>query len=388
VSSGGGAPAPPRRVCFFGTYARDYTVTALLMQACRAAGIAIVECHRPLWEETRHKEAAYFAPRSIVRLLRQYIAHAGALVRQRRAVGPVLAYVVGFNGQLDCLLLRAVLRRQPTPIVFAPLITLTETLVDDRAVFRPHSLWGVATRILDRLTLSAASHVLIDTAAHRQYLIDTFGVAPGRVSVWHLGADTRVFTARPPETHDGPLRVLFYGSFLPLHGVRTVIDAAALLQDDINVEFVLVGDGPDHAACVAAARAAGLTRLHFRPWVPYDDLGNEVARADICLGGFGAGVKTRIVIPNKVYQAAAVGRPVITADTPAMREIFTHGETVWLCASNDPTALATAIRTLGGDVELRARLGRQAATLLAERFSAATQGERLAAIFAEATRLR
>jgi glycosyltransferase involved in cell wall biosynthesis len=263
------------------------------------------------------------------------------------------------------------------------LITLTETLVEDRGVYPRRSAVAALARLLDRASLSAATRVIIDAAAHRQYLVDTFGVTPERVSTWHLGADAAVFQPQPPPRREGPLRVLFYGSFLPLHGVRTIVRAATLLKDRLHIEFTLVGDGPEHAAAAADVRDAGLTRVRLEHWVPYASLGRLVADADICLGIFGKTAKSRMVIPNKVYQTAAVGRPVITADTPAIREVFEHAETAWLCPAGDAAALAAAIEALCGDGVLREAIGRRAAALMAERFSPPAQGRRLAAIFAE-----
>jgi glycosyltransferase involved in cell wall biosynthesis len=380
ISSGGAAAPSPRRVCFFGTYNREHTVTRLLAQACRAAGIEVVECHRPLWEQTRDKLATYFGARSLLRLLCAYVRQAFVLHRARRALGAVPLYIVGFNGQLDCLLLRWLLRRQPTPIVFAPLVTLTETLVDDRGVFASHSAPARLARAVDRASLAAATRVVIDAEAHRQYLLQQFGLPPERVSTWHLGADASVFKPAPPPDDGGGVRVLFYGTFLPLHGVRTILAAAARLRDQSRIDFVLVGDGPEHAASVAFVQDAGLRQVAFRDWVAYGMLGDTIASADICLGVFGVTPKAQMVIPNKVFQAATVGRPVITADTPAVREVFVHGETAWLCPPGDAEALAHGIAALSADATLRHRLGSQAAALMAERFSVAAQGQRLAEI--------
>jgi glycosyltransferase involved in cell wall biosynthesis len=385
VNLGGGAPQrPPQRVCFFGTYAREHTVTRLLADACQAAGIEVVECHRPLWEKTPHKHARYFGTRSAGRLLAQYARHAVALARSRRRIGKVPLYVIGFNGQLDCLLLRLLLVRHPTPIVLAPLVTLSETLVEDRGVFRPGSLRARLAAFLDRASLWLPARVVMDTEAHRRYVIDTFGVAPTRVATWYLGADTRVFTPTPPLDGDGPLRVLFYGSFVPLHGTDTVLQAATFLQARRDIEFVLAGDGPAHQASVAYARQHCLDRVRFLDWMPYERLGQLVASAHVCLGIFGTSPKAQMVIPNKVYQAAAVGRPVVTADTAAVREVFTHGDTAWLCRPGDPAALAEAIETLGADAGTRKRLAARAAALMADRFAPTAQGQRLAAIFAAA----
>ena len=388
MSCSGGVAAPPPWVCFFGTYAAGYTVTRLLRDACHAAGVGVVECHRPLWEKTQRKDARYFGAWSVLRLSGHYLREIRALARARRQLGQVPLYLVGFNGQLDCVILRGLLWRSRAPIVFAPLVTLTETLVDDRRVFAPRSFKACLVRRLDRLSLRAATRIVIDTDAHRQYLIEQFGIPAHRVVVWYLGADTSVFRAAPQPLREGPLRVVFYGSFLPLHGSRTVLDAATLLGDDRRVEFVMLGDGPQRDACMRAAHDVGGGHVQFRDWVSYEQLGDLVAAADICLGIFGTTSKAAMVIPNKVYQAAAVGRPVITADTPAVREVFAHGENAWLCPAGDAAALADAIRRLCDDQDLRVGLGRRAAALMAKRFAPAAQAARMAAILAEATHAR
>ena len=50
------------------------------------------------------------------------------------------------------------------------------------------------------------------------------------------------------------------------------------------------------------------------------------------------------MIPNKVFQALACGTPVVTADTPAARELLRDGESALLVPPGDPAALVDAIR--------------------------------------------
>jgi glycosyltransferase involved in cell wall biosynthesis len=91
-------------------------------------------------------------------------------------------------------------------------------------------------------------------------------------------------------------------------------------------------------------------------WISGEEYEQELAEADICLGVFGGTAKATRVIPSKVYDALAAGRPIITADTPAARELLTHGDDAWLCPANDAAALADAISTLARDETLRLRL--------------------------------
>ncbi len=82
-------------------------------------------------------------------------------------------------------------------------------------------------------------------------------------------------------------------------------------------------------------------------WVEYPDLLDHIAAADVCLGIFGTSEKAASVIPNKVFQALSAGKPVITRDSPAIRELLAEAPyAVQLVPANDPSALAAAVMRL------------------------------------------
>jgi glycosyltransferase involved in cell wall biosynthesis len=171
--------------------------------------------------------------------------------------------VTGFGGQLDVLLARAVCRPR-AGLVFAPLVSLSETLVEDRGVFPAGGVRARAVGAIDRATFAAADLVLADTAAHADYLVE-LGAARDRVAVLPLGVEPEFLAAPPPAPV--PRRVLFYGHHLPLHGVETILAAAERLAGD--VEVVLVGNGPERAALeardgAAAPRSSGGTTCASR----------------------------------------------------------------------------------------------------------------------------
>ena len=64
----------------------------------------------------------------------------------------------------------------------------------------------------------------------------------------------------------------------------------------------------------------------------------------MCLGIFGATEKAALVIPNKVFQILSARRPLITRDSPAIRELLGDGVPgATLVPPADPVALAAAI---------------------------------------------
>jgi glycosyltransferase involved in cell wall biosynthesis len=140
------------------------------------------------------------------------------------------------------------------------------------------------------------------------------------------------------------MRVLFYGQFIPLHGIETIVRAAALLRHE-PIDWHLIGRGQEAAHIRAMLDADPLPGVRWTEWTPYGELITQLQSADLCLGIFGTSDKAASVIPNKVFQIVAAGRPLMTRDSPAIRELLAplHG-CVYLVQAGDPQALAEAIR--------------------------------------------
>ncbi|MEO2169330.1 MAG: glycosyltransferase [bacterium] len=366
------------RAVLFGTFNSRHAANVLLAEELRTAGVELRVCHEPLWEETRDKHDAYFAPARLLGLaLRWLVLSFRLALRFRYAAAGADVIVVGFNGQLDVLLAR--LLAGGRRVVFAPLVTLGETLIDDRQTYREASLVGRLLRGLDRLTMAAADTVVMDTQAHADWLATQVGVAPQKIRVHFLGAEAAYcpapkVTGSPMQWQPGPrLRVFGYASYLPLHGMAVVAAAARELRPDEGIAFLLVGSGPGRAR--VEQEFGALPHVTLEEWMTQEELVQNLREADAVLGIFGASVKANMVIPNKVWQAAQVGRAIVTADTPAIREAFVPGESI-LTTAAEGAALAAALRELAEDPERREALGRGARTVALQRASAEVRAAR------------
>lgn len=338
---------------WLGTYERSYSRTRVLVSGLRALGIEVVECHRPLWELTRHKAGTFLSPSRLPLTASKFAAAWAFLAIAQRRIGPVDAVVAGYPAQPDAPFASLCARSRGVPLVVDAMISLADTLSSDRA--RVGSLAGASLDRLDRASARRADLLITDTVAHADYFVDRFELGSERIAVVPVGAEPDLFRHVPEDGHD-PL-ALFYGKFSPLHGLETVL-AAARMPGVPPVR--LIGDGQLGGWLedqLARSRPPGLEREH---WVPYRSLGQELAASAICLGIFGTSPKAGRVVPNKVYQAMAVGRAIVTADTPAAREVLTDGEDAILVPAGDAEALAEAMRRLAADRELRARLGASA----------------------------
>ena len=151
---------------------------------------------------------------------------------------------------------------------------------------------------------------------------------------------------RPGWYPEEPFTALFVGKLIPLHGLETILEAARLAPE---LRLRVVGSGQldallDRPARQTSTGSPGSSTSSCR----------RAARAACALGIFGTRAKAQRVIPNKAFQALACGVPLVTADTPAARELLVDGESALLVPPGDPEALADALRRLATSRSSRA----------------------------------
>lgn len=255
-------------------------------------------------------------------------------------------YIVGFRGHEIAWMVRRLTRGKP--LLFDALISPSAALAKDRKHGFLGRMLAPLVGLLEQSVLRSADLVLTDTQSHLDYYRNEFGLDGNKLAAVPVGA---VETPPAPRTNtprdegDASFAVLFYGSFLPLHGVDVVLDAAARLSD-LPVTFHFIGGSPAQARRLrAACLKQGVRRYTHRRWVPFDRLlQEEIPRADLCLGGpFGGTWQARRVVTGKTSQFLAAGRPTVVG---RIEEDFgfRDRENCLLVEQADAGALADAIR--------------------------------------------
>jgi glycosyltransferase involved in cell wall biosynthesis len=281
---------------------------------------------------------------------------------------PLDAVLVSTLSHADVPVDRLLASPRRVPVVFDASIALYESMVESRGVSRrgTPAAWWLALQ--DRLACRSAHRVLVDTDAHCAYLAARTGTAVTRFRRIWLGADDDVLQPRPGRP-GGPFRVLFYATYSPLHGAEHIVQAAALLPPDRDIEVLMVGSGHTDAAVRRLAHELGVSAVRFAPRVPFAELPTLIADSDVTLGVFGTVAPAARVIPFKVFDGLAMARPVITADTPAAREALVDGEHCRLTPPGDAAALAEAITALHDDERGAAAMAGRGHDLYRARFS-------------------
>lgn len=262
------------------------------------------------------------------------------------------------------------------PIVHDFLISKYDTLVLDRGISTPRSLKARIAYYLDKLALKGATYTIFDTDEHARWFRTFFNIVPRNSITIPVGANKAVWAQGEKQTYDlnDPPRVIFYGGFSPLHGCDTIIQAAARVP---SVRFILIGNGQTLSTIMALTEEMKLTNVEFWGPMPYIKLTEIVSMADIGLGIFGMTNKASRVIPNKVYEMAALGLPIITRESPAITELFSPNNEILLVPPGDPVALSKEIIRLIQCKELRQKIGQLARIKVQERTSKDVIGKQL-----------
>jgi glycosyltransferase involved in cell wall biosynthesis len=164
--------------------------------------------------------------------------------------------------------------------------------------------------------------------------------------------------------------VLFFGKYIPLHGIDTILNAANLLKKEKNIHFRMHGTGQLKEDAVRQAQSLGLENVTFTDWLEdASRLSSEFAPYQVCLGAFGDTRASRMTIQNKIYEGMAMRKAVITGDSPTVRSVFTDRDHLILCPRADPAALADAIVLLRDDAALLRHISENGYRMYTERFS-------------------
>jgi glycosyltransferase involved in cell wall biosynthesis len=330
------------RVVFWGTYDTGKPRVRILLRGLRENGVEVIECHKEVWGGIEDKSQLKGLSRKLRLFLNWLLAYPVLIWRYLR-LPKHDAVVVGYLGQLDVLILWPFAQLRGVPIVWDAFLSLYNTVVEDRRMVGPRNPLAWLLWAWEWLACRAADIVVLDTNAHGRYFIETFGVPEAKVKRVFVGAETNLFKPRPDIQRDPtqPFTVLFYGQFIPLHGIDTVVRAAKLTEAE-GIRWVIVGTGQEAPRIRTLVDALKPANLEMVEWIPYVELVECLHKADICLGIFGATEKAARVIPNKVFQILAADRPLVTADTPAIREILNDGTGYTFVPVADPAALGSA----------------------------------------------
>ena len=268
----------------------------------------------------------------------------------------------------------AKLRRRP---LILEIRDLWPESIEAVGAIRSRMVIGVLAK-LELAMYRAARQIVTVGEGYRQRLLER-GADGSRVAVVMNGVDAELFSPRDRDEAlaerlgvAGRFAVAYCGVIGMAHGLEVVLRAASRLRerpDGRHVVFLLVGDGACLDDLKAKAERDGLDNVVFTGNVDRVCVPSLIALSDVCLVHLRASDTFTTVMPSKIFEAAAMAKPVILGVRGFAAEfVETAGCGVCIEPENDGE-LVDAVLRLSADTPLCEELGQVGREYVARHFS-------------------
>lgn len=360
------------KICYFGTYSKEegYPRNRVIIKGLRDNGVSVKECHVDLWKSPAEKitgiKTIQINPKLLFRIILSYLN----LIINFFKIGEYDVLIVGYVGHFDIFVAKTLNIFRRKPIIFDAFLSLYDTAVNERKIISKKSLKAKILWLVDKYSCLLADTVLLDSEEHIQYFAKEFKLPKEKFLRVLVGEDDTIFKPIESKVRNSLFEVLFFGTYISLHGIEYIIRAAKLLAIYPDIHFTLIGDGQLYSEIYKLAKEIGVKNIDFiNKWLNYDELKKFIACADICLGIFGNTEKAKRIIPCKVYDCLSMAKPVITGNSPAAREILIDKKNAILCEMGNSKGIAESILLLCNNNKLREEIAMAGYDLFCQKLS-------------------
>ncbi|WP_455230223.1 hypothetical protein [Geopseudomonas aromaticivorans] len=265
-------------------------------------------------------------------------------------------FILGFRGHEIYWPVRWLIGNRP--IIFDAMMSPYSALNEESKSGAIGRVLSKPWKAIEASILHNAEIVLTDTKLHATHFSETFGLPEKKIHPIPVGATTPIIQAHTTSP-EHEFSVLFYGSFLPLHGMETIIGAASLLRD-LPIRFDFIGGSAKQAHNLhTLCDINSFTRYTHQAWIPYERLISEtIPQATVCLGGpFGNTPQACRVVTGKTSQFLALGKATIIGN---IREDygFIDRENCLLVEQGNAQALAESLKWCISNREKLTKIGK------------------------------
>ena len=172
------------------------------------------------------------------------------------------------------------------------------------------------------------------------------------------------------------LVVSYIGTVGMAHGIEVVLDAAERLDHGPPTRFFVVGDGARLDELRAQALKRGLSNVTFTGLVPHEEAKKYLAASDVVLVHLRKSELFKTVLPSKMFEAMAAGRPILLGVEGEARAVLERSGAGVAIPPGDADALTAAIVALGRDPAARKAMGQAGRIFVEREFSRAAWARR------------
>ncbi|MDH7594427.1 MAG: glycosyltransferase family 4 protein [Methanomicrobiales archaeon] len=262
--------------------------------------------------------------------------------------------VIGF-GILNARIAISQCRTRNIPFVYY--------IIDELHRLVPQPFFQGYARSIERENMERSDLVLSINEGLREYTI-SMGAAPEKTRVIRAGIDLAWLQAADREKKRKELGIgqedivlFFMGWLYEFSGLREVALAMKNGKNFPHVKLLVVGDGELLPDLEAIQKLDGMQdRIIFSGWRPYSEIPDFLAASDICILPAENNAIMRNIVPIKMYEYMAAGKPVIATALPGvMKEFGSDSGVVYVETAGEVVRKATELSQNGSMMHLGAK---------------------------------
>ena len=342
------------KVCFFGSYEQG-TYNLLLKKILELQGIEVIECHE-----------------NVYGVFSFFCAYLKLPFKHRNLHYDVM--IIPWRGIMTLPLAKIISNR---PIIQFAFISIYDTLVNDRKIVNPNSIKAKIIHFLEKQFYKIPDMIILDSFQEINYFVNEYSLSKKKFRRLFLSADETKFRPIEFKKSNKHFTVLYFGSFIPVHGVEVILEAAKVLSNHDDIIFKFCGDGQIRSKMQNLAKKYELKNVEFLGYVSDETLLKNIANSDVCLGLLGQTKKAIRCISNKTFEILASKRPLIALDSVGVKEIgVENGSNCILVPQGNPNELARAILFLKNNSDIKERIAAEGYLLFRRNLSMEKMGKK------------
>ena len=164
--------------------------------------------------------------------------------------------------------------------------------------------------------------------------------------------------------------VHYSGNHGRTHDLLSLVEAANLLKDELQIHFLLIGEGSGKAEAVARAEELGLGNITFHTFVDRSELNVSLNASDVSVLAFKRGM-AGISVPSRLYNLMAAGKPILALvdDASEVSDVIRDAALGVTIPPESPSLFAELILRMKNDPDIRKRMAANSRKEALEKYS-------------------
>ena len=202
-------------------------------------------------------------------------------------------------------------------------------IIDHLHTLLPNELVRKTAKQFEKQTIKGADRIFVINKGLKEYAVE-MGGNTNKISVIPAGVDLEKFN---PQVDGSLIRkkygikkddilLFFMGWIYNFSGMKEVAESLATIDNE-NIKLMIVGEGDLYKSLLKMKSENNLDeKLILTGRIPFGEIPEHVAAADICLLPAYKNETMMNIVPIKVYEYMAMGKPVIATSLPGIQKEF------------------------------------------------------------------